>query len=96
MENKCYYLFIYTAISGPVKDLSIFEPHFAYMTTLEQDGKLLLGGPMADFQGAIGLLQAESEEEAQLMIDADPAVSEGLVTAILYKWCISAGIKNLT
>jgi len=77
----------------PVREQMAFEPndeearivgeHYAYLQQLRADGKLVVAGPSivpGDVFG-IGVLDIDDEAEARAIVEADPAVTSGTMTA---------------
>lgn len=85
-----YYVFIYRPgrkwLPGRSIQAQPLESHFAYMAQLEQGGALCLGGPFTDDAGAAGIIRAADAAAAQAIVDADPAISDGVMTAELHPW----------
>ena len=86
----------------PVRKEMPFEPteeesravgeHFAYLQRLRDEGKLVLAGPSLVAPGdtiGIGVYDVEDEAEARALLDADPAVTSGVMTAELRPFRIS-------
>lgn len=92
METN-YYAFIYSPGSNWLANRPILEQplsgHFQYMSRLEAEGKLILGGGFTDGSGAMGVLQVSSLEEACEIIENDPAVKENVVTAQIHPWYVT-------
>jgi len=53
--------------------------HRAYLRSLLDAGKLRISGPFADETGALIVYEAESLDEAQALLDADPYRQEGVI-----------------
>ena len=60
--------------------------HGAYMKQLYDNKQLLKGGPFLDDSGGMSLIKVETIEEAQAIVDADPAVVNGVFKAHLHPW----------
>jgi len=68
----------------PVAQQPGIQEHAAYMTKLEKEGVLVLGGPLFDdktksVNGAMMVLTANTPEEARKILEADPAHALGLI-----------------
>ena len=61
--------------------------HVAYVKNLNNDGTVLLAGPFRDDDGGLTILQAESDDEARLIMDEDPDVRSGILRADVRGWC---------
>ena len=63
--------------------------HREYLGTLLEAGKIRLSGPWTDDTGACIVYEAESAEEAQALLDADPYRTKGvLADARIKEWKI--------
>ena len=66
--------------------------HADYMMALARDGFVVLAGPMADRQGALIIVRAESEEEIEERFTDDPWTQIGLLeTQWIAAWEIRIG-----
>lgn len=68
--------------------------HFRYLTDLLDSGKLVLAGrtvnvPMTDRDMGIAILETETEEEARQIMENDPAVKDGVMTAELFEFSLA-------
>lgn len=84
-----------------VVDRATYEPHLpahlAYLRELKQRGHLVLSGPFGDRTGGIVLIQAETDEDARAIAQADPLVSSGVDAYELHEWQITDGVlENIT
>lgn len=57
---------------------AILADHLAHLTHLTSKGALLSGGPCVGFKAAINIFQANSEQEARDLHDADPLAKHGI------------------
>jgi uncharacterized protein YciI len=61
--------------------------HLAYLKTLHERGTVVLAGPVGDGSGAMMVLQAGSEEEAERVVKEDPYTTAGVgVDHVLRPW----------
>jgi uncharacterized protein YciI len=61
--------------------------HLAYLKDLLAQGKLYSAGPFADQAGALIIYEAENEDEARALMNADPYNEAGaLASAELREW----------
>jgi len=80
----------------PVREEMPFEPteeedrivgeHFAYLRRLRAEGKLLVAGPSQAGVGdtfGIAVIDTEDEAEARAVLEADPAIVNGVMTGEL-------------
>jgi uncharacterized protein len=66
------------------EELEIMGEHFEYLKSLLEAGKLILAGPSLEPAFGVIVLEAESEEEARRLVEADPSVAAGLQTPELH------------
>jgi len=61
---------------------AVIERHVAHMKTLDDNGNLMLCGPLTGYSGVAGMviLQAQSFEEADSFCKVEPLVTEGYAT----------------
>jgi uncharacterized protein YciI len=62
------------------------RPHGAYMLNLYREGALRWAGGFADDSGGAAAFHAADEEAARKVVEADPAVTEGIFTFVLRRW----------
>jgi uncharacterized protein YciI len=90
IRMKQFFAVIYSPGKNWIDGKSIFEQpldgHVAYVKSLNEDGTVLLAGPFRDDDGGLTILQAESDEEARLIIDEDPDVRAGILRADVRPW----------
>lgn len=71
---------------------AIVSEHFAHLTELTAQGVMLFVGRTQDNSPrtfGIAVFQAESEEQAQAIMNSDPAVRKGLMHAELFPFRIA-------
>lgn len=74
------------------REEEIVDRHFARLQALLQEGRLLLAGKTAGIDEktfGIVILEAESDEEALMLMQSDPAVAEGVMTADLFPYHVA-------
>jgi uncharacterized protein YciI len=64
---------------------AVLGAHFAYLQRLRDEGRLIVAGPSVAGEDTFGLvvLSIEDEREARAAMEADPAVTGGVMTAEL-------------
>lgn len=62
--------------------------HRQYMISLYRHGVLKFAGPFADGSGGAVMLLAADGKSAQALVDADPAVTDGIFTYELRPWIL--------
>jgi len=92
MQTK-YYVFLHVPgpnwLAGKPVTEQPLAGHFQYMSRLESEGKLVLGGGFLDGSGAMGVLTANSQSEADQIVANDPAVKEQIVKATVHPWYVT-------
>lgn len=98
---KGYVLVILKTGTNDTKDQkfidSCFAGHMNNMNSLVEKGKLIVAGPFGKNDNAfrgIFILNTATMEEAQQLVQTDPAVHGKLLTADLYKWYGSAALPE--
>lgn len=78
------------------KENSIVQRHFEELQSWHQQGKLILAGRTLNMDSSgfgIVILEVDSEEEAINLMQSDPAIKEGIMTAVLFPYRVAL-IKN--
>jgi len=74
-----------------------FRGHLDNINRLADDGKLIVAGPLGKndrtYRG-IFILNVKTIEEAETLLQSDPAIKEGLLDFELYKWYGSAALPE--
>ncbi len=96
---KSYVLVILTTGKNDTKDKtftdSCFAGHMENMSRMTAQAKLVVAGPMGkNDQGYRGIfiLDVTSFEEAETLLMGDPAVTSGILDAVLFRWYGSAAL----
>ncbi len=74
------------------REMAVVSQHFSYLKELTKQGVVLLAGRTLNTDESsfgIVIFEAESETEAQGIVDNDPAVSQGVMRAELYPYRIA-------
>jgi uncharacterized protein YciI len=84
-------------VSDKVIRDSLFAGHLHNIRSLADEGKLVLAGPLGkndkSYRG-IFILNVKTEEEAKVLLQTDPAISEGLLDTEIYSWYGAAALKE--
>ena len=84
----------YTAQSE-AESARLFEGHFANISRLAEQGKLLVAGPMEQndhqYRGVF-ILNVGTIAEAQALVANDPTVASGIFTPEYFEWYASAAL----
>jgi uncharacterized protein YciI len=79
--------------TGPTdSEQGVVAEHFAYLQDLNAQGVIILvGRTLTTDENTMGLtiFRAESEDAARQIMNGDPAVKKGLMTATLYPFKVS-------
>jgi uncharacterized protein YciI len=67
------------------------QEHLAYMKGLKAAGTLMLGGPFTDNSGGMVVVDAAGADEAQAILEGDPAVRDRVMVAEAHPWKLMAG-----
>lgn len=74
-----------------------FRGHLDNIHRLVNEGKMVVAGPLEQNENkyrGIFILNVATIEEANALLETDPAVKEGLLAAELYKWYGSAALPE--
>ena len=74
--------------SRPLEDQPGWEAHAEFMDRLVDSGFVVLGGPLADEQRVILVVEAASEEEVRATLARDPWSGTHLVVASVEPWTV--------
>jgi uncharacterized protein len=73
--------------------MDMMQPHIKYLMSLFERGKLVMTGPFTDKDGGgMFVLEVDSEEEMNEIVNNDPAILEGLARSEVrpYRKCFTA------
>lgn len=76
---------------------SLFRGHMANIQRLADEGKLIVAGPLGKNEKAyrgIFIFNVKTLEEANALVETDPAVKEKLLEAEFYQWYGSAALPE--
>jgi uncharacterized protein len=73
-------------VEGKSMQQQPLDGHVAYVKNLSEDGTVLLAGPFLDEDEGLSILQADSLDEARLIIAEDPDVREQVLQADVRCW----------
>jgi uncharacterized protein YciI len=59
--------------------------HREYLTRLKEEGKLFASGPFEDDSGALIIYEADSEDDARRLVEADPFHEAGIFQSYTMK-----------
>lgn len=84
-------------ITEPERRSELFAGHFANMSRLSEEGKLVLAGPFVEAGDNRGLfiLNTDNIEEARQWTESDPAIAAGIFAPEFSKYYGSATLQQL-
>lgn len=99
---KRYYLVILKTGTANITDKatndSIFAGHFKNIQRLASENKIVVAGPMGKndktYRGVF-ILNAGSKEEAEKMVETDPAVQAKVFDTEYYPWYATAALQEV-
>lgn len=99
MTEKNQYIYVLKVtrleqlIEGPTeREKAVVAEHFAHLKKLTEQGVAILVGRTQNADAStfgLVILQAESEEDARALMESDPTVVQGVMTATLYPFRIA-------
>ncbi len=66
-----------TPMKDPEKE-AVRKAHLDYLGKLKEEGKIFCGGPLTDWTWAMDIYRADSEEEVERLLAADPFAQSGI------------------
>ena len=61
-------------------NLQVVQENVEHLRSLDQNGRLVLCGPFADYPGGMVVFRADSEDEALRIAESDPFIASGFKT----------------
>jgi uncharacterized protein YciI len=71
------------------EELEAMRVHFDYLKGVYERGNIILVGPCLDRAFGVCVFQVESEEEAREIMENDPSVQRGVMSAELHEFRVS-------
>lgn len=68
------------------KDKELLEEHIAYLNKYIAQGKIFAKGPFTDHSGGLVIYRVDSMEEAEAIIENDPAIKHRSRDYVLKEW----------
>lgn len=80
----------------PNKETSkeVIQRHVEHLRKLDQQGKLVMCGPFADFPSGMVVVKAADKAEAEAIAKADPFVIEEVRTYAVRTWLLACAENN--
>ena len=94
-DRKKQYIYIVKPVkenfekTATEEDNKIVSEHFLYLKNLLEEKKLILAGPQVNAKFGIVVFEADSEKEAEYIMQNDPAVINGVFSAELFPFRVS-------
>jgi len=95
------YMVISTPEKTPKELQEILPEHLAFQAEQEQNGHLVMAGPLSDLTGelmeGVGMIvyRAQSLEAAKAITDADPMHKSGTRSYTIRRWLVNEGSLQL-
>lgn len=78
-------------IEGKPMQEQALGPHVEFMQRLQDEGRLLVAGPLLETNGGIAVVRAKDKREADGLLAGDPAVTSGIFLADAHSWYLAFG-----
>jgi uncharacterized protein len=77
-------------VSGrPTREQPLWDEHAAFIDRLFDEGRIVLGGPYADYSRALLVVQAQDTDEARNLLREDPWGKSGiLIPSEVIEWTV--------
>jgi uncharacterized protein YciI len=89
-----YYLIFLNSIPGKPLSTEVVKLHAAHLAELDNDGKLVLAGPIPERAGGLIVLRVASLAQAKAIAEEDPMVRDAYQTYELGTWLQSNRQNN--
>jgi uncharacterized protein YciI len=93
-ENFTRYVVLLTMVPGRKLTPDLIRAHVQNLERLDEEGRLVLCGPMAGTPSGMAIIKAASLEEAQAIAAADPFVASGAETCQVLRLDLSCRENN--
>lgn len=93
--SERHYVYMLKPVNVPMDEIMTTEneqamtDHFNRLKVMLAEGRLVLAGPCEDEAFGVVIFTAESDEDAERIMNDDPAVLAGLMTAELHPFRVS-------
>ncbi|HEY3918756.1 MAG TPA: YciI family protein [Stellaceae bacterium] len=89
IPEATYYLIFLNSIPGKSLSRDVVNLHAAHLKELDNDGKLVLAGPIPEHAGGLIVLRVASLAEAKAIAEEDPMIRGAYQTYELGTWLMS-------
>ena len=81
MQNNSEYVrYVYLINRNKDYTFDVIKKHVEHLKRLDKNDQLILCGPFTDYDGGIVIIKTESIEEAKIIAESDPFITEGFST----------------
>ena len=81
MQNNSKYIRYVILINRQIDySFDVIKKHVEHLKRLNKSDQLVLCGPFTDYDGGIVIIKTESIEEAKIIAESDPFITEGFST----------------
>ena len=81
MQNNAKYIRYVILINRQIDySFDVIKKHVEHLKRLNKSDQLVLCGPFTDYDGGIVIIKTESIEEAKIIAESDPFITEGFST----------------
>jgi uncharacterized protein len=92
-EAKYYVIFLHRVPERPLSP-EVVDHHAAHLAELDDNGKLVMAGPLVERSGGLIVLRTESAAEAMAIAEEDPLVRGAYQIYELATWLMSNRQNN--
>jgi uncharacterized protein YciI len=85
-DQTVYRLIFLNGIPGKPLPLGVVNLHAEHLAQLDNEGKLVMAGPIAERPGGLIVLRVASLDEAKAVANEDPMIRGGFQTYELGTW----------
>jgi uncharacterized protein len=94
VATKTYYAVDLIPSKVPAPD--VIAKHTRHLRELNDEGKLVLGGPFADHSGGLLILNCRDQSAAETIMSVDPLIVSGTSTFRVHAWLIGDTDNNFS
>ncbi|MBI2919395.1 MAG: hypothetical protein HYY01_15590 [Chloroflexi bacterium] len=88
-EPKQLFIDLRTAVGTADARQALREQHARWLQPLVDQGKVIMGGALADGTGGVIIFEVSGREEAVALTQKDPYVVNGLTRSNIKAWTVS-------
>ena len=80
LNNSKHIRYVYLINRNKNYTFDVIKKHVEHLIKLDNNGQLVLCGPFTDYDGGMIIIKAESIEEAKIIAESDPFITDGFST----------------